>query len=126
MDALAQARATLEEARSAAHIHLTRIAAREAYIAMLHAARGYIFEASGKVAKTHHGARSEFGRLATDDPAIGDDLPSALARAYLQKDNADYAAGPGFKPVSDDDARAAIAVAERFIEAVAAALATRP
>jgi uncharacterized protein (UPF0332 family) len=47
------------------------IAAREAYLAVFHAAEAYIFEQTGKAAKTHRGVRSEFARLAKAEPRIG-------------------------------------------------------
>jgi uncharacterized protein (UPF0332 family) len=60
---LAKARATLADARRIATVSLPHIAAREAYLAVFHAAKSYIFEQTGKVARTHRGVRSEFTRL---------------------------------------------------------------
>jgi uncharacterized protein (UPF0332 family) len=63
-DYLAKAHATLAGAQQIATLPLPHIAAREAYLAVFHAAEAYIFEHTGKVAKTHCGVRSEFARLA--------------------------------------------------------------
>jgi uncharacterized protein (UPF0332 family) len=62
-DYLTKARATLADARRIAAVLLPHVAAREAYLAVFHAAQAYIFERTGKVAKTHRGVRSEFTRL---------------------------------------------------------------
>jgi hypothetical protein len=42
-----------------ATLPLPHIAAREAYVAVFHAAEAYFFEQTGKVAKTHRGLRKE-------------------------------------------------------------------
>lgn len=57
-DCLAKAHATLADAQQIATLPLPHVAAREAYLAAFHAAEAYIFEHTGKVAKTHRGARS--------------------------------------------------------------------
>ncbi len=56
-DYLAKARATLTDAQKIAALPLPHIAAREAYLAVFHAAEAYIFEHAGKIAKTHRGAK---------------------------------------------------------------------
>jgi uncharacterized protein (UPF0332 family) len=81
-DYLAKARATLADAQQIAALPLPHIAAREAYLAVFHAAEAYIFEHTGKVAKTHRGVRSEFARLARAEPRIGRDLVTFLGTAY--------------------------------------------
>ena len=53
-------RATLVDAQKIASLPLPHVAAREAYLAVFHAAEAYIFEQTGKVSKTHRGFRSEF------------------------------------------------------------------
>ena len=50
----------LADARQIAALPLPHIASGEAYLAVFHAAQAYIFEPTGKVAKTHRGVRSEF------------------------------------------------------------------
>jgi uncharacterized protein (UPF0332 family) len=62
-----------------------RAAAREAYLAAYHAAEAYVFHCTGKIAKTHSGLRSEFNRLAKDEPRIGRDLVQFLSTAYELK-----------------------------------------
>ncbi|MGA9866285.1 MAG: hypothetical protein WBQ75_07560 [Acetobacteraceae bacterium] len=63
-----------------------------------HAAEAYIFEHTGKVAKTHRGARSEFSRLSRAEPRIGRDLVTFLGTAYQFKVRADYAVGSSATP----------------------------
>jgi uncharacterized protein (UPF0332 family) len=61
---------------------LPHVAAREAYLAVFHAAEAYIFEQTGKVAKTHRGVRSEFARLAKAEQRIGRDLVTFLGASW--------------------------------------------
>jgi hypothetical protein len=44
---------------------------REAYLAVFHSDEAYIFEPTGKVAKTDRDVRSEFTRLSKAEPRIG-------------------------------------------------------
>jgi uncharacterized protein (UPF0332 family) len=67
---LAKAQQALKEARIVAANHLAEAAGRAAYLAAYHAAQALIFERSGKAAKSHNGVRSEFARLARDEPRI--------------------------------------------------------
>ena len=63
-DYLGKARQCLDDAKQiAAATPLHHIVAREAYLAAYHAAEAYLFERTGKAAKTHRGLRSEFGRV---------------------------------------------------------------
>ncbi len=117
-DYLAKARATLADAQMIAALPLPHIAARETYLAVFHAAQAYIFEQSGKVAKTHRGVRSEFARLARTEPLIGRDLVTFLGAAYQFKTRADYAIGSTAAPITDAEATAAIATTARFIDAI--------
>jgi hypothetical protein len=80
-DYLAKARVTLADAQKIAAIPLPHIAAREACISVFHAAETYIFERTNKVAKTHRGVRSEFARLARNEPRIARDLVTFLGVA---------------------------------------------
>ena len=57
-DYLAKVRAVLAGAQQIAALPLSHVAAREAYLALFHAAEAYIFEQTGRVAKTHRGVRS--------------------------------------------------------------------
>ncbi len=87
-DYLAKARATLADAQQIAAAPLPHVAAREAYLAVFHATEAYIFEQTGKVAKTHRGVRSEFARLARAEPRIGRDLVTFFGAAYQFKTRA--------------------------------------
>jgi uncharacterized protein (UPF0332 family) len=93
-DYLLKARATLADAEKIAAVPLPHVGAREAYYAVYHAAEAYIFEQTGKVATTHRGVRSEFGRLARRNPGIDRELTRFLATAYQLKVTADYGIGP--------------------------------
>lgn len=117
-DYLAKARATLADAQQIASLPLPHVAARETYLAVFHAAEAYIFEQTGKVAKTHRGVRSEFARLAKAEPLIGRDLVTFLGTAYQFKMRADYAIGSMAAPISPAEATAAIAATTRFIDTV--------
>jgi uncharacterized protein (UPF0332 family) len=89
-------------------------AARTAYLACFHTARGYVFERSGQAAKTHRGVQSEFYRLSRDDERVEPDLRVFLSRAYVYKATADYETGPEDTTTSED-AGAAIETARRFV-----------
>ena len=118
VDYLNKARACLADATQIANLPLPHIAAREAYLAVFHAAEAYIFEHSGKVAKTHRGVRGEFARLAKSNPGIGRDLTTFLASAYQFKTVADYAVGPAATPISVEDASTALSTAAKFIDTI--------
>jgi uncharacterized protein (UPF0332 family) len=84
-DYLAKARHALAEARAVMGIGLADAAGRAAYLAAYHAAQAYIFTGTGQTAKTHSGVRSEFSRLAKDDPRIDRSFLTFLAQAYTLK-----------------------------------------
>jgi uncharacterized protein (UPF0332 family) len=73
---LEKARQSLSEARAIAEIRLYEAAGRAAYLAAYHAAQALILARTNKVAKTHSGVRSEFARIAKDDPMIDRKLAS--------------------------------------------------
>jgi hypothetical protein len=52
----------LAGAKTIAAAELPAVTAREAYLAVHHAAEAYIFERTDKAAKTHRGVRSQFAR----------------------------------------------------------------
>ncbi len=116
-DYLVKARATLADAQKIAALPLPHVAAREAYLAAFHAAEAYIFEQSGKAAKTHRGVRSEFTRLARTEPRMGRDLVTFLGAAYQFKTRAD-AIGSTATPITDAEATIAIATTARFIDTI--------
>jgi uncharacterized protein (UPF0332 family) len=113
---LSKARGDLDDARKIADIRLAKVAARSAYYAAFHAAEALIIEQTGKVVKTHSGVRSELARLLKNAPA---DRPLAtfLAQAYKYKEIGDYGVGAR-AVVTDEEAREAIAGAERFIDRI--------
>jgi uncharacterized protein (UPF0332 family) len=119
---LAKARQALKEARIVAANELPEAAGRAAYLAAFHAAQALIFERTGKTAKSHNGVRSEFARLAKNDPHIDPSFPSFLARAYNLKTTADYAIGD-IAGVSISEAEQAIESAARFVDGVERGLA---
>ena len=121
-DYLGKARQCLDDAKQiAAATPLHHIVAREAYLAAYHAAEAYLFERTGKAAKTHRGLRSEFGRLARGDPRIGREFLTFLTEAYEYKSIADYVVGP--PSITGEEARLAIDTAGRLIDCIAALLA---
>jgi uncharacterized protein (UPF0332 family) len=119
---LAKAREDLNDARQIAGIGLAKVAARSAYYAAFHAAEAFIVEKTGRVAKTHSGVRSEFARLAKDDPHIGKTVTAFLAQAYKYKEIGDYGVGAD-ATVTMSDAQAAITSAGEFLARLGALLA---
>ena len=119
---LAKARRSLKEARAIAGLELSEPAGRAAYVAAFNAAQAYIFNCTGKIAKTHSGVRSEFARLVKDDPRMDRTLPTFLARAYNLKSVADYAVEPEIG-VSLAEANEAIKLAAAFVECIDAVVA---
>ncbi len=123
-DYLAKARATLADAEKIAGLPLPHVAARETYLAVFHAAEAYIFEQTGRVTKTHRGARSEFSRLSRAEPRIGRDLVTFLGTAYQYKARVDYAVGSAATPISAAEANVALTTAARFIDTITQVLDT--
>ena len=117
-DYLVKARATLADAQKIAALPLPHVAAREAYLAAFHAAEAYIFEQSGKAAKTRRGVRSEVPRPVRTEPRIGRDLVTFLGAAYQFKTRADYAIASMATPITDAEATIAIATTARFIDTI--------
>jgi uncharacterized protein (UPF0332 family) len=118
---LEKARQSLSEARAIAQISLYEAAGRAAYLAAYHAAQALILARTNKVAKTHSGVRSEFARIAKDDPMIDRKLASFLAQAYNLKVVADYGVGPDVG-VTVSEAAEAIDGAALFIDSIERAL----
>jgi uncharacterized protein (UPF0332 family) len=123
-DYLGKARQCLDDARQiAAATPLHHIVAREAYLAAYHAAEAYLFERTGRAAKTHRGLRSEFSRLARSEPSIGREFLTFLAEGYEYKSIADYSIGSASPPITAEDGRSAIVTAARLIALIARLLA---
>jgi uncharacterized protein (UPF0332 family) len=113
-DYLDKARQTLREARRRRHKPSGRRGPRR-LSRSLHAAQAFIFDRTGKISKTHSGARGEFARLAKDDPLIDRAFTAFLAQAYTLKEIADYGVGPDAR-VTIAEAREAIETAARFVD----------
>lgn len=109
---------SLKEARIVAANELPDAAGRAAYLAAYHAAQAFVFDTTGKAAKTHRGVRAEFARLAPGEPRIERGLPAFLARAYSLKENADYGIGHA-AGITIAEAKQAIETAARFVEVIA-------
>lgn len=77
---------------------------------------------TGKDAKTHKGAHTEFARLTRNEPRLDAELRRFLPQSYDMKAIADYELGPG-ADVPVDRAGAAIETAERFIACIEGLLA---
>jgi len=102
---IAKAYQNLEFARYALAGEYAEEAGRSAYMAAFHAALAFIVARSGKSPKTHSGTRSEFARLAREEPGISREQVSLLGWSYELKNVADY----------DQDHRVSLAEAERAI-----------
>jgi uncharacterized protein (UPF0332 family) len=98
-------------------VDLYDAAGRTAYMSGFHAAQALLFEARGRVFKTHSGVRAEFARLVRDEPRVGGELRAFLGLAYQLKSVADYEAGPGAR-LDPRTALSALATAERFVSCV--------
>ncbi len=66
-DHIAKARECLDAAIKINTFPLPQVAAKEAYLAVFHAAHAFIFETTGKVVKSHGGMRTMFALVAKDD-----------------------------------------------------------
>ena len=114
----------LASARTIAAQNIPEIAAREAYYGAFQAAQAYIFENTGKIAKTHAGVHAEFARLAKDDPQIDRALLPFLGQAYNYKSISDYEVGP-LAQVYLEDALDVLEKAAAFVAAIQNRIATR-
>lgn len=123
---IAHARVCVGRSRLMLTVSLDQDAARAAYLVCFHAAQAFIFEKTGKVAKTHNGVRSEFLRLTKDEP-FDPILRSFLSQAYGYKSQADYFSEDGVVATAET-AAAAVDTAERFLAQVSELLppASRP
>ena len=115
---LAKARKLVGEADGMLTMHYNDAAGRTAYLAGFHAAQAFIFERTGKAAKTHSGVHTEFLRLTKDNAGLDPDLRIFLSQSYNLKAIADYETGPGSE-VSPERAAQAVAMAKRFVARIA-------
>lgn len=88
-----------------------------AYYAALYAARAALSEHDVQ-ARTHRGAWHEFRQRFVSSGPIDAELATDMQRLQAEREQADYDAAE----IPLEDAKAAVAAAERFIAAVAAAL----
>jgi uncharacterized protein (UPF0332 family) len=95
---------------------------RAAYMAAFHASLAFIVTLTGKSPKTHSGTRSEFARLAREEPRISREQVSLLGWSYELKNVADYEQD---HTVSATDADRAISEALQLIDTVAAIIAPK-
>ena len=114
-DHLAKARETIEFARYALAGGYSDEAGRSAYMAAYHAAMAFIAACTGTSPKTHSGARSEFGRLAREEPRITRQQVSLLGWTYELKNVSDYGQP---RTVAVEDAERAIDEAAKLIETI--------
>jgi uncharacterized protein (UPF0332 family) len=118
---LAKARKCLANARASLGFGLSNDAGRGAYLAAFHASQAFIFERTGKPAKTHQGVQSEFHRLALNEPRIDKAFPPFLTQAYNLKAVADYETGDN-SDIPPERSAAAIKTAARFLDCIAGLL----
>jgi len=115
----------LLDARAVLAANVPSQAARLAYQSQFHAAQALIFERTGKISKTHKGVDRQFHNLARGETYFPVGLAAELTRAYSFKENADYGTDPAAL-ATPDEARGAIAVAEKFLAVIRQALTTPP
>lgn len=118
---LDKARRCLADAEASLGYNLSNDAGRGAYLAAFHASQAFIFERTGKAAKTHQGVQSEFHRLALGEPKIDKSFLPFLNQAYNLKAVADYETGPDSDIPPERSARA-IETAHRFVDCIATVL----
>ena len=94
------------------------MAAKEAYLAVYHAAHSFVFESTGKAVKSHKGMRSKFAEITKGDVRFDRALTSLLARAYKFKEVADYGIGAR-SSVTVKESQDLIDLAQRFVDRVA-------
>ncbi len=111
-DALEHARAHLDEAVKVMEIGLASLAARQAYLAALTAARGIVFETTGQGPKTHRGVKRLIHRLVHEGLPIQQELLSIFDDGFEMKLEADYG-NP--EKITREAANAAVDMAPRLI-----------
>jgi uncharacterized protein (UPF0332 family) len=110
-----EARERLEAARALIARGIFGAAVSEAYYAALYAARAALSERD-RNARTHRGTWNLFREEFVADGSFDADLAAAAVAMQETREGADYDA----ETVSREDADRLLAVAERFVEAVAA------
>lgn len=111
---MAEARERLEAARALLDRRLLGAAVSDAYYAILYAARAALSE-NDKNAKTHRGTWSMFHEEFVATGSFDAELARQARATQEPREGVDYAAAR----VSADEAERIVAVAERFVAAVA-------
>lgn len=109
LDGAEQTIATAKALRSAG---FNKPAAREAYQAVLRAARALIFEERNQAPKTHNGTATLFSEVALKSGRMDEDLGATLSRGVALRMDVDYEPIP---KTSDQQASEYVDRAERFI-----------
>lgn len=115
-DLMARAQRALDDAQRIAAAGIHAVAAREGYIAALHAAQAFVFERQGSAPKTHSGLHSAFARLASAEPGLGGEAGRMLSRLYEFKDTVDYGER---ETIPCEEALAAVSAAADFVRRIA-------
>lgn len=117
------ARRHLSDAKTIAGMEIHHNAASSAYLAAFHAAGAFVERRPGVTIRSHDDLYNAFDRAVRSEPRIDPNFVRFLADAYELKCVADY----GLKPesVSAQQAKAAIATAERMIDSMATLLEAR-
>jgi uncharacterized protein (UPF0332 family) len=121
-DYFQMAERALERARDIAKAGVYEVAAREAYISALNAARAVIFDKTGNATKTHAGVRTLLSKLIQDGMKFDPTLAAFLRQGFDVKQATDY--GP-HQHLEKADAELFIERAEAFLAAARAAIADR-
>jgi uncharacterized protein (UPF0332 family) len=114
---LAKSYECLSAAQAINTLPLPQVAAKEAYLAIYHAAHAFIFESTGRAVKSHSGMRSRFAEITKEDARFDRVLASLLGRAYKFKEVADYGIG-GQGSVTVKEAQELIDLAQRFVDRI--------
>ncbi len=124
-DLLGRAKLTLGDAKTIqATTTLHAIVAREAYNAVLQAARAVLLDRTDRVVKTHRGVLQQIGLLAQGETRIGTEFATFLGPGFEMKQQVDY--GPRLRAaVTRETAEHFVATAARLL-AHAEWLLTRP
>lgn len=114
VDYLGTAERILSQAEDLLADGYTEVAAREAYMASLNAARAIAFEKTGDAPKTHSGTRKVLSKLVHEGLPFDAGLVRFLATGFDQKTDADY--GPR-TPLDHEAAQRSVETARRFVAA---------
>ncbi len=116
-DYLAKSRECLDAAKIINVFPLPNVAAKEAYLAVYHAAHAFVFANTGQAVKSHKGMRSKFAEVTKGDRRFDRALTSLLGRAYKFKEVADYGIGSRGS-VTAKEAQDLIDLAQRFVDTI--------